>query len=440
MRIIIMVTYIVGPVSGIINITDLNKTLPKNETNFSIAGNDNELHFSTGELVAEGLVLTAICILAITGNTCMWIIVIRNKDLRTVTNSFLLTLAAADLMVSVINMPVTILTIFKGRWMFSETACTALGFTNMLTLVTSVLSLCNISINRYIMVCKPTKFQEVYTKRNAIIMIAASTSLAFVLSLPPIFGWTDYSYAPIQSICFSDWATAPSYAIFMITCCFGCPLIVMLICNLMILREVRRRNRRVMNRKKIHFKAVVNVIAGGNTLNRKLTSSTFTNIGDTSSGSDTTTICSESEVMEKQVVSSIPMDDYLSNQPQNRAFQIQIESTPTINKRDCKNEKAKKTDKSLIIQPPNVSASRSEIHLARMLCIVVIVFAICWSPYCVSMLFTIYWQEVFLPRSFHMTTLLIGYFNSSCNPIIYGVLNKRFGKEFRRIFNTFRQC
>lgn len=273
-----------------------------------------------------------------------------------------------------------------------------------------------------------------------ILYFTASTSLAFVLSLPPIFGWTDYSYAPIQSICFSDWATAPSYAIFMITCCFGCPLIVMLICNLMILREVRRRNRRVMNRKKIHFKAVVNVIAGGNTLNRKLTSSTFTNIGDTSSGSDTTTICSESEVMEKQVVSSIPMDDYLSNQPQNRAFQIQIESTPTINKRDCKNEKAKKTDKSLIIQPPNVSASRSEIHLARMLCIVVIVFAICWSPYCVSMLFTIYWQEVFLPRSFHMTTLLIGYFNSSCNPIIYGVLNKRFGKEFRRIFNTFRQC
>lgn len=180
MRIIIMVTYIVGPVSGIINITDLNKT--GNETNLSIAGTDNELLFSTGELVAEGLVLTVICILAITGNTCMWIIVIRNKDLRTVTNSFLLTLAAADLMVSVINMPVTILTIFRGKWMFSETACTALGFTNMLTLVTSVLSLCNISINRYIMVCKPTKFKDVYTKRNAIIMIAGQSFFAMPIN------------------------------------------------------------------------------------------------------------------------------------------------------------------------------------------------------------------------------------------------------------------
>lgn len=80
--------------------------------------------------------------------------------------------SSGGLMVSIINMPVTILTIFRGQWIFSETACTALGFINMLTLVTSVLSLCNISINRYIMVCKPTKFKDVYTKRNAIIMIA----------------------------------------------------------------------------------------------------------------------------------------------------------------------------------------------------------------------------------------------------------------------------
>uniref|UniRef100_A0A8W8J7H7 G-protein coupled receptors family 1 profile domain-containing protein n=1 Tax=Magallana gigas TaxID=29159 RepID=A0A8W8J7H7_MAGGI len=193
-----------------------------------------------------------------------------------------------------------------------------------------------------------------------------STSLAFVLSLPPIFGWTNYSYAPIQSICFSDWAKAPSYAIFMISCCFGCPLFVMLICNLMILREVRRRNRRVMNRKKIHFKAVVNVITGGNNLNRKLTPATFTNIGETSSGgSDTITMCSESEVIEKQVVCSIPLDDLLSKEATNRAFQIQIESTPTVNKSHCKKEKVKKTDKGRISQPPTVSASRSEIHLAR---------------------------------------------------------------------------
>lgn len=264
-----------------------------------------------------------------------------------------------------------------------------------------------------------------------------STSTAFLLSLPPIFGWTEYSFAPIQSICFSDWAKAPSYAIFMITCCFGCPLIVMFICNVLILREVRRRNRRVMHRKKIHFRAVVNVITGGHTLNSKLCSTTFTQIGDTSSTSDTTTTCSENEAIDKASVKSLQTEDVLTNQHPIETFEIKISSISALNnnQRQTKDE----ADKKPCIQPI-VSASRNEIHLARMLCIVVVVFALCWSPYCVSMLFTIYWQDIFLPRSFHMTTLLIGYFNSSCNPILYGVLNKRFGKEFGRIFRLCRRC
>ena len=173
MRIFVIVTYMFVPAGGFLNVSNTSWTAAGNGTDFTDKiPAKNDLYFSTTELVAEGLVLTAICILAIAGNTCMWIIVIRNKDLRTVTNSFLLTLASADLMVSVINMPVTILTIFRGEWVFSDDACRVFGFTNMLTLVASVLSLCNISINRYIMVCKPTKFKNVYTKRNAVIMIA----------------------------------------------------------------------------------------------------------------------------------------------------------------------------------------------------------------------------------------------------------------------------
>lgn len=171
-----MMSYMVG--SNVGDILNNTKRDVIGSGNGTADSNNSDLQFSTTELVIEGLILTVICILAVSGNACMWIIVIRNKDLRTVTNSFLLTLAAADFLVSIINMPVTILTIFKGKWVFSDGACTALGFTNMLTLVTSVLSLCNISINRYIMVCKPTKFKDIYTTRNATIMI---TGELFVL-------------------------------------------------------------------------------------------------------------------------------------------------------------------------------------------------------------------------------------------------------------------
>jgi hypothetical protein len=50
-------------------------------------------------------------------------------------------------LVAAANMPVTILTIFSGEWILSEQLCVIFGYSSMITLVLSVMSLCNISIN-----------------------------------------------------------------------------------------------------------------------------------------------------------------------------------------------------------------------------------------------------------------------------------------------------
>ena len=68
-------------------------------------------------------------------------------------------------------MPLTLYTIVTGEWNLGYNACVLAGFLNMLTLVTSVMSLCNISLNRYVMVCHPSKFKDIYTVRNAVLMI-----------------------------------------------------------------------------------------------------------------------------------------------------------------------------------------------------------------------------------------------------------------------------
>lgn len=120
----------------------------------------------------EGIFLTIIGTSALIGNMCMWHIICKSKELRTVTNAFILGLTTADLLVVAVNMPVTILTIFAGDTILSDQECVVFGYINMLTLVLSVMSLCNISINRYIMVCKPIYFKTVYTRRNATIMLS----------------------------------------------------------------------------------------------------------------------------------------------------------------------------------------------------------------------------------------------------------------------------
>ncbi len=135
------------------------------------------------ERIVEAVILTLIIVVAITSNVSIWIIVLKSKVLRTVTNIFMLGLSAADLLVSIVNMPVTVVTLGLGYWSLSDTACVGFGFTNMLTLVTSVLSLCNISINRYIMVCRPASFKRIYTTRNAIVMITGTQPLALILQM-----------------------------------------------------------------------------------------------------------------------------------------------------------------------------------------------------------------------------------------------------------------
>ncbi|XP_061163964.1 octopamine receptor-like [Saccostrea echinata] len=290
---------------------------------------------SMTELYIEGVILLIICLVALVGNISVYLIVLRSKKLRTITNFFILGLAAADILVSIGNMPVTVATLFEGNWPLDHTSCLVFGFINMLTLCSSVLSLCNISINRYVMICRPFHSKVIYTKRNAILMIIGVYTLAFVISLPPLFGWAAYAYIPVQSFCFCDWTLAPSYAIFMISCCFGGPFTVMTVCNILIFCSAKKSNR---------------------------------------------------------------------------------------NTKYYTTAKSKKKD-----------AQAKELRLASILLVVVIVFVICWCPYCISMLLSIY-APGFAPRGFHMFTILVGYANSGANPIIYGVMNRAFRNGFKQLY------
>lgn len=137
--------------------------------------------------VIVAFVLCVIIVTAVVGNISIWIIILTTRALRTITNMFILGLSAADLLVSIANMPLTVVAIFTGEWPLSDFACVVFGYINMLTLVTSVMSLCNISINRYFMVCRPSKYQDIYTKRNAILMITGKeTALPIIFVVPRI--------------------------------------------------------------------------------------------------------------------------------------------------------------------------------------------------------------------------------------------------------------
>lgn len=75
-----------------------------------------------------------------------------------------------------------------------------------------------------------------------------------------------------------------------------------------------------------------------------------------------------------------------------------------------------------------------EVKLNRLLAVIVLSFTICFTPFLVVILIESFSQEFSLPRQvYFFSTVMIG--TASCvNPVIYGVLNREFRREFYLIF------
>ena len=153
----------------------------KGDTNAS--DTDRSVEESTAATrVIEAFILCVIIVTAVIGNILIWIIILTTRAFRTTTNMFILGLSAADILVCIANMPLTVMSLFTYECPLSDSACVLFGCINMLTLVTSVMSLCNISINRYLMVCRPSKLQDIYTIGNTIFMITGKNISSHCLS------------------------------------------------------------------------------------------------------------------------------------------------------------------------------------------------------------------------------------------------------------------
>ncbi|RMX49092.1 hypothetical protein pdam_00003878 [Pocillopora damicornis] len=195
--------------------------------------------------IIEAIVLSFICGVSSLGNATLFFVFTRKKHLRTISNGFLLNLAFADLLVSMLNMPITVVTIIKERWIFGNTACVFFGFITMLSFVSSVMSLAMIAINRYYYVVQWKTYSITFTTKKSALFAAVVWLISVLLSVPPLFGWAEYRYIPGKSYCFVSWPSNVFYMYFMMVICFCGPLIAMSLSYYNILKFTREAARRV---------------------------------------------------------------------------------------------------------------------------------------------------------------------------------------------------
>ncbi|KTG45644.1 hypothetical protein cypCar_00006830 [Cyprinus carpio] len=93
--------------------------------------------------------LSLVMLMSVLGNLLVMVAVCKDRQLRKIkTNYFIVSLAFADLLVSVLVMPFGAIELIHQNWIYGETFCLVRTSLDVLLTTASILHLCCISLDR----------------------------------------------------------------------------------------------------------------------------------------------------------------------------------------------------------------------------------------------------------------------------------------------------
>lgn len=127
--------------------------------------------------------LALLSVITICGNLLVIISVIYFKQLHTPTNSLILSLAVADLLVGIIAFPLSMAFSLSSCLYHEGLFCKVRGTFDISLSTCSILNLCCISIDRYHAVCQPLTYQTKISHRVVVFMILMSWGVSGIIGI-----------------------------------------------------------------------------------------------------------------------------------------------------------------------------------------------------------------------------------------------------------------
>lgn len=91
-----------------------------------------------------------VAVLGLGGNSLTLIVVVVNREMRTVTNVFLVSLAVSDALIAGVNMPLHVrLFVEHNEWTLGQLACKFAAYSQGVVIVASILTLISLAVDRF---------------------------------------------------------------------------------------------------------------------------------------------------------------------------------------------------------------------------------------------------------------------------------------------------
>ena len=329
--------------------------------------------------VLKAIPMLLIIFSAIIGNLLVIISVFKFEFLQIISNSFIVSLAFADLLVALLVMPFNASQEIAGRWLFGQIVCDLWNANDVLFSNASLLHLCAISMDRYIAVTDPFHYESRMTKKRVALMLSCVWGASALISHIPI--WTGIyaqqggRYITEDGMCLFD--VNVYYAVISSSISFWIPALIMAITYAMVFREAMRQERQIM----------------------KLANMAPTNRGSSAAFSQL----------------NVPRPSLNNGQ-----------NSPRNGYKDQSRRLSRERNKL-----------KREHKAAKTLGIIMSAFLLCWLPFFLWYLITAVCGAENCPYPPILGSILfwIGYFNSALNPMIYAAYNKEFNRAFKLLLH-----
>ncbi|EAA09886.1 AGAP010513-PA [Anopheles gambiae str. PEST] len=231
------------------NVTSSSDSLPTANGTLEVLVEDPPT-YSLAQIIILGIIATVLSILTVAGNVMVMISFKIDKQLQTISNYFLFSLAIADFAIGLISMPLFSVTTLLGYWPLGPHICDTWLALDYLASNASVLNLLIISFDRYFSVTRPLTYRAKRTTTRAAIMIGAAWGISLLLWPPWIYSWPyiEGKRTVPEKECYIQFIETNHYITFgTAIAAFYVPVTVMCFLYYRIWRETKKRQKELKN-------------------------------------------------------------------------------------------------------------------------------------------------------------------------------------------------